>query len=275
MSVDRRIVRLGIVIGRDITWYEGYKITARGSKYASSISGECEISISGLKEETRNFILQNSKPGPLLTKDSISVILEVGRESYGASVYYQGDVFRSAPLPKPDMGVMLRCLVGYNKKRKIVQRGALEALTSLKQISQWVAEDNDLSLSFQIEDKKIRSYSFTGSAQSSIKNLESLANAEVFVDGETLFVKELGDQARGTVVFNINNKNGTLIEAQAVESGISVKMMFHPSVTVGSIIDVESEINPSLNGRYSVYKTEFDIAKRSPQFYNRVEAFPA
>lgn len=271
-ELDPRIVRVGIVSGSSITWYEGYKITAKGTKVTSSISAEVEIDIHGLKEETRNFILRNTKPGPSLTRDSIGVILEAGRESYGSSVYFQGDVFRSFPLPKPDMGVKLKCLVGYNKKRKIVQRGALSDLTSLRQIASWVAEDNGYKLSFEIPDKNIKSYSFTGSAHASISNLESISNAEVYVDNDTLFVKQRGSQSKGTVVFSVNNQNRTLLEAQAIESGVQVKMIFNPSVTVGSVIDLESEINPSINGRYSVYKCIFDIAKRGPQFYLTIEA---
>ncbi len=187
VTIDPRIVRLGITINNVTTWYEGYKITAKGTKVTSAIASDVDIAITGLKEETRNYILQSSKPGSALTKDTVSVILEVGRESYGASVYFKGDVFRSAPLPKPDIGVSLRCIIGYNNKRKIVQRGGLDELTSLRQIAEWVASDNGYNLSFEITDKNIRSYSFTGSAHDELKNLENLANSDVYVDNGTLY----------------------------------------------------------------------------------------
>lgn len=273
-QLDPRIVRLGIGIGDNVTWYEDYHITAKGLKLSNAIASNCEFTIQGIDSESRNRILTYANPGLTVDRQLVKAFLEVGRESYGASRYYSGDVFRAYPLPKPDMGLRLKCLVGYNNKRKIVNRVGIGALTSLRQIAQWVAQDNGYKLSFQINDKQIRSYSFTGSAHNEISNLESLADSEVYVDNGTLYIKNVGQLAAGEIEYDVNNENGTLLEASATESGVSVRMMFHPAINVGSVINLTSELNPSINGRYTIYKVNFSITKRDTDFYLNLDGVP-
>lgn len=270
-SIDPRLIRIGITINGVRTWYENYQIHAKGTKVSSTLSSECDIMITGLKSETQNYILQNCRPGSIGSGKRVKLDLEVGRESYGTASYYSGDVFRAHPIPKPDIGINLKCLVGYANKRKIVSRGGLGLYTSLRKIATWVAADNGYKLSFQIPDRNIRSYSFTGSAQDSLEQLESLANSEVFVDGETLYVKRQGELARGRIVYQVSNRYRNLIQAQATEFGVIVKMMFHPDVTIGSVIDLESDLNPSINGQYTVFRAGFDVKKRGTEFYLNVE----
>lgn len=271
-SIDPRLMRLGITIDGKRTWYEGYQIHAKGVKVSSTMAAECDISITGIKEETMNYILQNCRPGSINSSKRVRVDLEVGRESYGTASYYAGDVFRARPMPKPDRGVSLKCLVGYSNKRKIVNRGGLGLYTSLRQIATWVASDNDYRLSFEIPDRNVRSYSFTGSAQQSLENLSVLApDSEVFVDGGTLYIKRKGELAKGRIVYRVSNKLGNLIQADATEYGVIIKMMFHPDVTIGSVIDLESELNTSINGQYSVFRGNFDLKKRGTEFYLTAE----
>ncbi|WVH05518.1 hypothetical protein KKJFFJLC_00059 [Vibrio phage vB_VpaS_PGB] len=270
-SIDPRLLRLGITIDGKRTWYENYFIHAKGTKVSAALSSECNITITGLKSETQNYILQNCRPGPIGSGKRVRVELEVGRESYGTSPYYSGDVFRAYPTPKPDIGINMKCLIGFANKRKIISRGGLGQFTSLRQIATWVAEDNGYKLSFQIPDRNIRSYSFTGSAQASLEDLEQLANAEVFVDSGTLYIKRQGELAKGKVIYKVSNKYRNLIQAQATEFGVVVKMLFHPDVTIGSVIELESELNPSINGTYSVFRANFDVKKRGTEFYLTVE----
>ncbi len=270
-SVDDRVLELGIKVGDNITWYTNYAITAKGTKVTAAVSGECDITIRGLKKETQNFILKNCRYGQIGSSTGVTVILNAGRASYGASEYFRGNVYRASPIGKPDRGVQLKCLVGYSNKRVIVSRGGIDGFTSLNQIARWVAEDNGYNLSFEITDTNIRSYSFTGSAQDSIRYLEKLSNAEVFVDNNTLYVKNQSEKASGRSIFEVSNDHKNLISAQATEVGVVVKALFHPSITIGSVIDLTSELNPFIDGQYTVYKMSFDIAKRESQFYITAE----
>tara|TARA_R110000765_G_scaffold269029_2_gene368031 strand:- start:1460 stop:2299 length:840 start_codon:yes stop_codon:yes gene_type:complete len=274
-GLDQRIVKLGIIIDDKIRWYEGLNIEAKGVKISNTQMVQCEIAILNLRRDERERILQDTNP--FLNKGKrISVILEVGRESYGTTTLYTGDVFRSNATPKPNLGVRLRCIQGYYNKANIVSRSGKE-IASLKSIASWVAEDNGYNLSFEIPDKNIARYSFTGSAQASLFELEALAGNgnDVYVEGKTLYIKGSDTPARGGVV-RILDKSSGLISAEGTESGAKVKMLFDAVTKIGGQIDLTSEINPSLNGSYVVRKLPFHITSRDKPFYyvaecNRVD----
>lgn len=269
MAFDNRIVRVGITIDGVTTWYEDLFIEAKGIKVSSSISASCDITIIGLSSETRNFILRETRPDTPNAK-RVQVELQVGRKSYGAESYYIGDVFRSEALPKPNLGIMLRCITGYKNKAKLVSNTASE-VTKLSNIAKAVANNNDLELSFQATDKNIRSYSFTGSAHAAIKNLEALANVQVYVDGDTLYVINEGEANNNTTEFDISDDLKNLISSSGTESGVKIRTMFQPSVNIGSIVNLDSQLNPQLTGKYKLYKVEFHLTSRAQPFYLDIE----
>lgn len=275
MPLDQRIINLGISVNDDLRWYGGLDtplfIEAKGGNYANPSMGSCDITVLGLKKDVRDYILRNTKP---LTPgaDRISVVLEIGRESYGTHTRYRGDVFRSEPIGKPDTGLRLICRTGFYNKRKIIARSG-SAITPLSNIAQWVAEDCGYGLSFEITDRNIRSYSFTGSAQAQLSQLEDLANAEVFVEDDVMYVKNTGAPASGRAVRKANVDNG-LLSAGSTESGVTIQMLYDPVTTIGTQIDLETELNEAINGSYVVYKSEFHVANRADPFYLNVQCNP-
>jgi hypothetical protein len=269
MSFDNRIVRVGITINNVTTWYENLWIEAKGIKVSSSVSASCDITIIGLSSETRNYILQETLPtNP--NSDRILVELQVGRESYGATSYYKGEIFRSRPTQKPNLGVVLRCITGFNNKQKLVSKTAGD-LTKLSVIAQGVAADNGLTLEFSTTDKNIRSYAYTGSASGAINNLEQIANVETFVDNGILYVMDRTESVKTSVEFDISNSLGNLILSSGTESGVSIQCLFHPDINIRSVVNLESELNPQLTGKYTLYDVQFDVSSRGQAFYLSLE----
>jgi hypothetical protein len=275
MAIDRRIINLGISINDQIRWYGGLNsplyIEAKGRGFANPSMGDCDITVLGLQKDVRDFILQNTKPLEP-NKTRISVVLEVGRESYGTHTRYRGDVFRSQIIGKPDTGLQLTCKTGFYNKRAIVTRSGSD-LTKLSSIAQWVASDCGYGLSFEIDDRNIKSYSFTGSAQSQLNQLEDLADAEVFVDDDVLYVTDPGKPASGKAVRVVDVSSG-LLEAGSTESGVRVTMLYDPVTTMKSQFDLESSLNPSINGSYVVFRSDYHVANRADPFYLIVEGNP-
>lgn len=268
MQIDPRLINLGIIIDGEISWYRNLYIHAKGMKFSNTNAGQCEITIFNLKKSSRERILRETNP-LLSNRKLISVVLEVGRVSYGTKTFYQGSVFRSEATPKPDTGVRLKCIIGQNNKSKIVTRSA-NKLTKLSSIAKWVADDAGYGLSFEITDRNIRSYSFTGSAQSQLHQLEDLANAEVFVDNNTMYVKNINKALGSRVVRKLSAQSG-LLEATGTEVGAKMTMLWDPVTNIGGRIDLKSVINPSLNGSYVVFKLGFDVSTRSEPFYLSAE----
>ena len=263
-SLDPRIVRLAIIIEGKVNWYEGLNIEIKGEKTTEGIMPRCEITVLNLRRDVREYILRETNP-LLGVGKKIGVVVEVGRVSYGTSTLYQGDVFRSEPTAKPNMGVILTCIQGYNNRAKIVSRSGKE-ITKLSSIAQWVAEDNGYNLSFEITDKNITRYSFTGSAQAALSQLQALAQANVFVDNQTLYIKERNKPANGTPVLVLDKHSG-LMDAGGTEYGAKVQFLYNPIARSGGRVDLTSEINPSLNGSYVIRKLPFHITSRDTPFY--------
>jgi hypothetical protein len=263
-ELDQRIVKVAIIVGDKITWYEGLNIEVKGIKVSNSIMGQCEVVILNISRAAREQILKETNPF-LQRGKKISIIVEVGRVSAGTTTLYTGTVFRSQSTPKPNVGVRLTCIQGYDNRSKIVSRSASE-ITDMSSIAAWVAEDNGYKLSFEIPDKKIARYSFTGSAQASLNQLEALTGADVYVDNKTLYIKEAETPANGLPV-RILDKSSGLISAEGTEYGAKMKMLFDNVTKIGGQIDLTSEINPSLNGSYVVRKLPFHITSRDVPFY--------
>lgn len=264
-SLDQRIVKLGIIIDSNITWYEDLYIEIKGTKISSSISGQCEITILNLTKSAREYILRVTNPY-LNRGKRISVIAEVGRVSYGTSALYQGDIHRSEPTPKPDMGVRLQCIQGFYNRATIVSIGAKE-VSPLSSIAKWVADANGYSLSFNITDKNIGRYSFTGSAQAAIKQLESLCGSgcNVYVDDKTLYVKNSTESAKGLPITELSSETG-LLNAGGTEFGCKAEFLYDNVTRVGGRINLTSITNPSLNGSYTVRRLGFHITSRDEAF---------
>lgn len=264
-ELDQRIVIVTLIADGVSTTYEGLSIEAKGIKTSETVMSQCDVTILNLKREDRERILKETNPFFRRGK-RISIIIEAGRVSYGTTVLYTGSLFRSNSTPKPNLGVILKCIQGFDNKAKIVSRSATE-ITDLSSIARWVAEDNGYNLSFEITDKKIARYSFTGSSQAALTQLEALTDgANVYVDNETLYIKDSDRPASGLPV-RILDKTTGLLSAEGTEYGVKVKMLFDSVTKIGGQIDLTSEINPSLNGSYVVRKLPFHITSRGNPFY--------
>lgn len=268
--IDPRIIRLGIEIDGAVKYYEDLYISAKGMKFTSPNQGQCNITILNINRETREFLMREANPFNGDGKRK-SVILEVGRESYGTSVLYIGDIFRVQPTSKPDLGLQLRCITGHFNKGKLLSRSGAE-LSKLSTIAMGVATDNELALSFEVPDRNIANYTFTGSATAQITKLGRLSESDVYVDNGTLFIKPTAKPKKGGEIRVLNKKTGMIGTPKGTETGVKTKILFDPVTQIGGQIDLTSEVNPVLDGSYVVYKLDFDITNRDGPFYLNVEA---
>ena len=268
--IDPRVVRLGIQVGDNIQFYENLSIYAKGTKFTSPNQGQCTITILNLNRTTREYLERVANPFNN-SGQRTSVILEVGRKSYGTTVLYTGDIFRVYPTSKPDLGLELVCITGYFDKGRLVSRSGQE-LASLSSIASGVATDNNLGLSFEIDDRNIANYSFTGSPSAQIVKLSELTGSDVYVDNSIIYVKPFAMPKTGATTRVINKNTGMIGVPKGTENGVKVTMLFDPVTQLGSRLELTSEINPVLDGEYVIYKLEFDITSRETPFYLHAEA---
>lgn len=268
-AFDNRIIKVGIEIDGNILTFEGLNIFARGTKWTSALMGACEIRIYNLTQEQRKFILTQAspiaRPPALLTP--INLTLDVGRESYGTFRLFEGQVFQGGVTQPPDIGIVLSSLTN-NYQLSMTQNYTQSSIATLRTISQQVADamNPKLTLEFRATDKQIENFSFTGSPQGMIDKLNQMGGVLAYIDNKNLVVIN-ADEPRGDTVRLINQATGMVGIPQPTAGGCIVKMMIDNSIQIGGEVQVDSIINPGVNGNYIVRQMDFDIASRETPFW--------
>jgi len=268
-EIDPRIVRVGIEVRGVIKYYTDLQIQASGTKYANATENECEVKITNLSKDTRDYILTETSPF-IKSKDPKRLILEAGRVSTGTSVVFVGDIISVVPSQPPDIQLTIKAATGSTKKGDIVTRSKSES-TPLSKLSKDVANDLGLKLQFQAKEKNIANYSFAGGNLKQVDELGRAGGVNAFVDDGTFVVKDYNVALNGKSQV-LNMETGMIGIPEISEHGVKVKYLYNNDSAIGGALIVQSKINPAANGTYVIYKLNFDIANRDNQFYLIAEA---
>lgn len=267
--IDERIVKVKLEVNNTINTYQDLYIHARGTKYANALQNECEVTIKNLNKQTRDYILTETSPYNLNYVPK-TITIEAGRKSYGTSQIYIGNIVSADFTQPPDVGIVLKCLTGNFLKGAIIQRNQ-PSQVQLSQIAKQVNQDMNTLLAFQATDKTLANYSFAGAALKQINHLSETGGVNVFMDDNTLVVKDKNTPLVAEAV-TINSNTGMIGIPELTEWGIRVTCLADTKPILGGSIVLTSILNPAVNGRYVVYKLGFDIATREDPFYYIVEA---
>lgn len=273
MSFDPRLLRVGVEVGSNLVWYEGLAIEASITKVANATANEATIKIANITAETRNRVLTETSPWNKFAVRK-RVIVEAGRESYGYSRIYTGDIMTAGVTQPPDIGVTLTAKTNAWNKTQITTRsyaGVVQART----VAQDIADSMGLSLQFDMDDKQLASYAFTGAKSTQLQKLAELGRVNAFIDDDRLIVKPLGAALSESVSTTdvLSADSGLVGVPEVTEQGIKAKMMFEPHSKCGGTLQVQSRINPAANGGYIIFKMTYDLSNRNDQFYNTIEAY--
>lgn len=268
-ALDPRVIKVGIEVNGKVDFYEDILIRATGSKYANSLQNEAEISITNLDKVTQDYILTQTSPFNL-NRTPKTVTLYAGRQSYGTTLIYRGNVFTSSISQPPDITITLRCLTGNFIKGTILSRYQ-PGFTTLSQIAKAVAQDTNTILNFQASNKNIANYTFSGGALDQVNYLGQLGDINAFIDDDILIVKDKGIPISG-VSRDLNSNTGMIGIPEFTEQGIRVKYLLDNISRLGGRLNITSTMYPAVNGTYVIYKLNFDISNRETPFYYIAEA---
>jgi hypothetical protein len=262
--IDPRIVRVSVEISGTLRVFEGLDIVAKGKKTANPLQNACEVILTNLNTDDRNYLLTETSPFNRNRKPK-RVIVEAGRESFGTTRVFVGDITSATPTQPPDIGLCLKTQTLAHHKGKILSRSG-GARQSLRTLSGHVAGDLGVSLNFQAPDKSIANYAFSGAALGQVESLCACGDVDVFVDDETLVVKPKGAPLAGRVR-QLSLDSGMIGIPEITEYGVKVKFLLDATTVVGGALDIVSKLNPALNGRYVIYALEFEVTSRQEPFY--------
>lgn len=268
-ALDQRIVRVSIEVNGRIKTYENVNITANGTKYANSLQNECTITLSNIDETTKNYILTETSPYNL-NRTPKSVLVEAGRQSYGVSRIYRGNIVSSLVSQPPDLTIILKCLTGNFVKGNILAR-SYPGTAPLSTVAAGVAQDTQTQLDFQATDKNLSNYAFSGPALKQVAFLGFSGGVNVFIDDDKLTVKNAFVAINNTLKI-VSADTGMVGVPEFTEQGVRVKFLIDNHTTLGGTLRIISRINPATNGDYVIYKLGFQIANRNTPFYYIAEA---
>lgn len=267
--IDPRVIRVSVEIDGQFTVFEDLDITAKVQKTANPLQNTCEVTITNLNRDTRNYLLTELSPFNRNRRPK-RVIIETGRVSRGVTRIFYGEVTAASPTQPPDIGLTLKSQTGQHAKGKIISRSGA-AKHSLKALSGGVATDLGVSLDWQATDKTVANYAFNGAALRQVDALAASGRVDVFVDDQTLVVKDRAVPIKGRTV-SISQESGMIGIPEVTERGVKAKMLADVQVVVGGGLEIVSVLNPALNGLYTVYGLEYEVATRQEPFYVTADA---
>lgn len=269
VNVDQRVLRVGVEVDGQVNWYEGLRITAKGSRAVTDTQNKCDVEIANLSRDVRNYLLTETSPFNE-NRTPKRLFVEAGRVSTGVAQVFAGDIVSSSPTQPPDIGLKLKAQTGAFKKGALVARSGL-AKEKLSVLAQRVATDLETDLIFEADDKFIANYSFSGAMLRQVDALARAGGVDAYQDNETLVVKNRG-AARRNVIKTVNSSTGMIGIPEATERGVRVKILYDLETDLGGLLRLTSQLNPALDGDYTVYKMDFDLASRDLPFYWILEA---
>lgn len=272
MTFDNRLLRVGVEIGKELVWFEGLAIECTITKTTGVSANDATVKITNISKNNRDHILTETSPWNKLAVRK-RIIIEAGRQSYGYSRIFVGDIINATVQQPPDIAVTITARTDNWNKTQVTSKG-YNSLVSCKRIAEDIATDLGLTLVFEAQDKQISSYAFTGAKSQQLNQLSAMGGVNAYIDDDKLIVKDIGralQQAGSSTVLDITS--GMVGIPEVTEQGIRVKMMFEPFSKCGGVIDVASQINPGASGKYIIFKMTYDLANRSEQFYSTLEAY--
>lgn len=273
-QLDPRIVVLQITINGTTKTYTAsgaspFNITATGTKYANALQNEAQITISNLDKATQDYILSETTPFNLNTTQK-TVTLLAGRDSYGTTQIYKGNIISSMVTQPPDIGISLKCLTGNFLKTAVIT-STQGAQVSLSQIGKKVSQDLNMAYQFEATDKPIGNYNFAGSSLKQVQLLNSLGGINAFIDDNTLIMKNALVPLSGTTRV-LNMDTGLIGIPEFTEQGLKATFLLDNKTRIGGGLQIQSQIYPAINGNYVIYKLGFNITSREVPFYYIAEA---
>lgn len=267
--IDERIVRLSININGQLKTYEDLFIDSTGCRYANPLQGDAEVNVANLTKADVDFLLTETSPFNKNHTPKL-IILEAGRKSTGTTKVFEGNITSCVPSQPPDTILKFKCQANKFLTGKIIA-SAQAGSVPLSKIAGQIANDLGLQLLFEATDKNISNYAFTGGALKQVDRLGSTGGVNAYVDGNQLIIKNTDVPLSGQLRV-LNEKSGMVGIPEITEHGVKVSYLLDNTSKVGGALQIESEVYPTVNGTYAIYKLGWRIASRAVPFYWIAEA---
>ncbi len=267
--LDLRRIRIGVEVSGQIQFYEGLRVKVTGTKYADPMQNDCTVTISGLKRETRDYLLTETSPFND-NRTPKRLVVEVGRESTGLFRLFVGDIVSSEPSSPPDLDLTIKAKTQNAQAGSIVSTAGPSS-SRLSTLAQQVARDLGLTLEFDAQDKNIGNYQHTGAALKQVDKLAAAGGVVAYIDDDKLIVKDALRPLTNRVRI-LNKDSGMVGVPKITEKGVTVQFLIDPDTAIGGALRIESKINPAINGDYVINQLKFEVNSHEVPFFYTAQA---
>jgi hypothetical protein len=271
-ALDPRLLSVSFEVNGQLnTFDQRFWIKAKGCKYANQLQNECTVEISNLTRDTRNYILDATSPFNL-NKTPKVLTLSAGRVSSGLFQVYMGNITVSKIASPPDINLTLKCGTSHFMKGKLGKRSGGGKQSRAGLLGN-IASNLGLSLHNEATDKTIANYAHTGNALDEVGKMHE-TGCDCFVDDNKLIAKNRLVPLAGDVI-NLSESTGMIKVPEVTEKGLRVTFLYVNQARLGGAIQITSNVNPSANGLYVIYKLNFALSSRENEFYYMAECLKA
>jgi len=288
MIIDPRLLRAQFLFnsGADIVEYkEDFAISFSAGKNVFSIQNNSRLEIKNVRREVRADMMTRFNQFALRTQETpfLPVNISAGRESYGPSLVYTGNVIKCSMGNPPDISVIMDLATNQIDKTKWVQYWP-KLPTTFSGLCQWAAGVLGLTPEIHLP-ASLANAPVTNFLGGNMITLEAIPiyiqryypdQIVAFIDDSALVVMTIGAvvASRGTVQIGYGSENPFIGIPEWTEFGIAGKVLFTPELKLGCAVNAVSVMNPSINGSYVVGKIDYELTCRDTPFYASFTAYP-
>jgi len=261
---DKRLLRVGVEINGQVRWYSEMQISVSATKFANPMQNEATVKITNMRKDAREYILTETTPFNL-NRTRKKIIVEAGRQSTGYYKIFEGDIMAVTPSQPPDIMLTFACKSNQWDKGIIVSKSMSETVP-MSAIAKQVADTLGVDLVYEAKEKNISNFNFTGAALRQVDKLAQLGKVNAFMDDGKLVVTDFNVPISSSSHV-LSMETGLIGIPQINEQGVQATMLLTPSVRLGGELVIESKLNPTASGKFSIFKLNYELTNRDDPFY--------
>lgn len=253
----------------------GLRVTANIQKTLMALPSPSSIKVYNLSSDTRNAVRKG------LTK----ITLQAGWNNTDLVTIFKGSVMNvQSERSGPDVITTFLALPGFGALAMGASSATFGSGTPVASVVEKLGKDlpgvTVNKDSFHGVEGNIRGkgWSYAGSTRDGLNRLAEEYGFSWSIQEGTL--KCIGDKFALGSSIEINGKSGGLVNISPIltgplqwVTGVKIKALYVPGITVGSSVKVSSELNKGLSGTYRAHTISIDLDAYSSQWLMDIESY--
>lgn len=268
MLMDRRYIKVDLSAKSGIKTLTGMDIEFNIDKYMSSQQNSCRVRIKNLNREDVDYLTTfTSQNQGQNGKKQLTVYAGYGKGD--ATQLFSGDIVDGYCSGDADYDLFLRAVSNFYDSKILISLSFADI--TFKFLCEEVAKKLNLGLNYQSTiAKNIGAFSFVGSAGELIDKLNENSEVIVFEDDGILVIIDK-DVSADENVKTISKYTSMIGVPYQNSHGISVTTLLDTEIKLGKFVEVQSERVREANGKYRVWKIQYEGSSHGNKFYSKFE----